>query len=94
MLRREVLRFMMRSLRELADRYGPQKAEELALSALDLERARFRKSLEGVRQSLCEAEKLTAGMEFGYEEAARAAELLEKAVHWVRCTANGMRGAQ
>ncbi|SHE98956.1 hypothetical protein SAMN02745218_01228 [Desulfofundulus australicus DSM 11792] len=84
---------MMRSLRELADRYGPQKAEELALSALGLERARFRETLEEVRQALYEAGRLTAGAKFGYEDAARAVDLLEKAVHRVRCAANGMRSA-
>ncbi|NHM28012.1 hypothetical protein G7K71_13700 [Desulfofundulus sp. TPOSR] len=81
------------SLQELAGRYGPEKAEELAFSALGLEQARFREALEGVRQALYEARRLTAGAEFGYGDAARAVDLLEKAVHQVRCVANGMRGA-
>lgn len=80
-------------LRELADRYGPEKAGELALSALGLERAWFRRTLEGVRRALCEAEKLTSGAGFSYGDAARAVDLLEKAVHRVRCAANGMRSA-
>ncbi|SHJ45144.1 hypothetical protein [Desulfofundulus thermosubterraneus] len=79
------------SLQELAGRYGSEKAKELALSALDLERIRFREALEGVRQALYEAGRLTAGAEFSCGDAARAVDLLEKAVHRVRCAVNGMR---
>ncbi|AEG14395.1 hypothetical protein Desku_0789 [Desulfofundulus kuznetsovii DSM 6115] len=84
---------MRETLRELAAKHGPKKVRKFALSALGLERVRFREALEGVRQALLDAERLTAGAEFGYEDAARAVDLLEKAVHRVRCVANGMRGA-
>lgn len=79
------------SLQELAERHGSEKVKELALSSLGLERVRFREALEGARQALCEAGKLTTGAGFGYGDAARAVDLLEKAVHRVRCVVNGMR---
>lgn len=78
-------------LRELAERHGSEKVKELALSALDLERGRFRKALEEVRRSLIEADRLTASAGFGREEASRAVDLLERTFYQVRCVVNGMK---
>lgn len=84
----------MDAVREAAEKLvkylGPEEAVRAARKVAGLDRTRVREALQGVREALIEAEKLTSGYVFGFQNACRAVEILEKAVHKARCAVNSM----